>query len=75
MENTISLNELNDVEIDGVDMSDYPDFCDAHIVSATWKTTGVELTEDELDNVDGAEISERVLQDVVEGKYTMGFYG
>lgn len=44
-----------DYEIDGVDMSDYPDLCDAHISRAWWRdTTGVkmrELTEEELDKL------------------------
>jgi hypothetical protein len=43
------IDNLIDVEIDNVDFKDYPDFCDANIVSATFKDTGVELTEKELD--------------------------
>lgn len=70
----ISLNELTDVELDGVDTSDYPDFVDAFVSSATWKATGVELTEDELENIDSADISELVLQKVMDGDYTMGVY-
>ena len=37
-----------DVEIDGVDGSDYPDFCDAFFASAVYEDTGQALTEDEL---------------------------
>jgi hypothetical protein len=37
-----------DAEIDGVDSSDYPDFCDAHFVYAIWEDTKEELTDEEL---------------------------
>jgi hypothetical protein len=44
--------DICDYEFDGIDTRDYPDFCDAYIVSACWKDTGKELTEDEIDNLD-----------------------
>lgn len=40
--------EVTDVEIDGVDMKDYPDFCDAYIESAKFVSSGKELNDDEL---------------------------
>lgn len=43
------MNVLDDIEIDDIDMNDYPDFCDAYISSATYK--GVELTDDQLDEL------------------------
>ena len=43
------LKLIDDIEIDGIDMRDYPDFCDAFLVSASYK--GRELTEDELEYV------------------------
>ncbi len=50
MENIFKLNnlEVTDVEVDGIDMKDYPDFCDAYIESAKFKGTGVELDDNEL---------------------------
>ena len=47
---TYKLNnlEVTDVEIDGVDMKDYPDFCDAYIESAKFVSSGKELNDDEL---------------------------
>ncbi len=53
---------IDNVEIDGVDSSDYPDFCDAYIVSADYD--GREMTDDEIDllNDDG----DFVLQQVYE---------
>lgn len=47
--NKYSVSNLTDIEIDGVDLKDYPDFSDSYIVSAVFKDTGVELTEKELD--------------------------
>lgn len=44
----MNLDNICDVEVDGIDPKDYPDFCDAYISYAVWKDTGVELTEDEL---------------------------
>ena len=38
-----------DLEFDGIDFTDYPDFCDAYIASARWEDTGEELTADEID--------------------------
>lgn len=37
-----------DVEIDGVDPRDYPDFCDAYFSYAVYADDGSELTEDDL---------------------------
>lgn len=41
------INKLEDVEINDIDMNDYPDFCDAFISYATYE--GRELTDEELD--------------------------
>jgi hypothetical protein len=43
------MNVLDDIEIDGIDMNDYPDFCDAYISSASYK--GIDLTESQLDEL------------------------
>ena len=40
-----------DLEVDGVDPRDYPDFCDAYISFARWADTGVALSDDELDKL------------------------
>lgn len=42
----IDFSEITDVEVDGVDTRDYPDFCDAFISSCEYK--GREMTEEEL---------------------------
>lgn len=54
--------EIVDVEVDGVDMRDYPKFCDAYISRAVWGDTGEELTDSEIDelNQDYDFVSEKV---------------
>jgi hypothetical protein len=37
-----------DVEVEGVDSRDYPDFCDAYFSNAVYEDTGEALTDDEL---------------------------
>jgi hypothetical protein len=56
---------IDNVQIDGVDTSDYPDFCDAYIVSADYD--GREMSDDEIEllNDDG----DFVLQQVYEYIY------
>jgi hypothetical protein len=39
-----------DARVDGIDMSDYPDFCDAYFESACYED-GTALTDDELDEL------------------------
>jgi hypothetical protein len=39
-----------DARIDGIDMSDYPDFCDAYFESACYED-GTALTDDELNDL------------------------
>ena len=40
-----------DVEIDGVDPTDYPDFCDAYFTYAVYEDTGEELDDAELEEL------------------------
>ena len=56
---------IDNVQIDGVDTSDYPDFCDAYIISADYD--GREMSDDEIEllNDDG----DFVLQQVYEYIY------
>ena len=41
--------KISDVEVDGIDTADYPDFCDAFIASADYD--GREMTDEELDTL------------------------
>ena len=44
----IDIKDVENLQVDGVDSRDYPDFCDAYFSSAQWKSNGKELTDDEL---------------------------
>ena len=45
----INLTDLCDLNLCDVDMADYPDFVDAYVESARFKSSGRLLTEYELD--------------------------
>ena len=45
----IDYNKIDNIEFDGVDHSDYPDYCDVFITSADYD--GVEMTDEMLDTV------------------------
>ena len=45
----IKLKELEDIQFSDVDNSDYPDYSDAFVESATYK--GREMTEEELNEL------------------------
>lgn len=44
------FNDITDIEIGGIDMNDYPDFCDAYVESATF-LDGTPLTDKQLDGL------------------------
>ena len=45
-----NIKEVENIELDGVDTKDYPDFTDAFVSSAQWVDTGKELNEAELED-------------------------
>jgi len=47
----MNINDIEDITVAGVDRSDYPDICDAYPDHAVWKSTGIELTDDELESL------------------------
>jgi hypothetical protein len=56
----LDYSKISDVEVDGIDTRDYPDFCDAFIASAFYDDR--EMTDEELDilNDDGDFVYEAV---------------
>jgi hypothetical protein len=46
---TMDYKKIDNIEIDGIDTKDYPDFCDAYIVSADYD--GVPMTDKQLDEI------------------------
>ena len=58
------VNKLDEIIIGGLDIRDYPDFCDAYIESATYE--GVIMTYKQLDELNEQEpsfINEHALLD------------
>jgi len=45
----LDYSKIDDIELDGINTRDYPDFCDAYIASATYK--GRDMTDAELDRL------------------------
>ena len=45
----LDYTKISNVEVDGIDTSDYPDFCDSFIASATYD--GRDMTDQELDTL------------------------
>jgi len=54
----LDYSKISNVFVGGIDMEDFPDFCDAYIESADYENR--EMTEEELEilNEDGSFISE-----------------
>lgn len=47
----MNIAEVENLEVDGVDIKDYPDFCDAYFLSGTHIKENRPLTEKELDQL------------------------
>jgi len=63
MDNTkLDYSKIDNIEFDGIDHSDYPDYCDAHICSADYD--GVPMTDEQLDEInnDGDFIYEELMK-------------
>lgn len=45
----LDYSKIEDIEVDGIDRRDYPDFCDAFIMRAIYD--GREMTEDEINSL------------------------
>jgi len=45
----VDTSKLEAIEVDGIDMKDYPDFCDSYISYA--EIDGVELTDEQYEDV------------------------
>jgi hypothetical protein len=45
------LDDITDTEIAGLDWSDYPDFVDAYISKAVWRSSLTPLTDEQIDQL------------------------
>lgn len=48
---TFKNRPVGNLEVDGVDVRDFPDFCDAHFSYAEWLDTGNPLSDSELEKL------------------------
>lgn len=48
-ENNIDYSKVDNIEFDGIDYKDYPDFCDAYISYA--EHNGEKMTDEQLDQL------------------------
>lgn len=46
---SFDYEKIHDIEVEGIDLRDYPDFCDAYISFATYD--GVPMTDEQLDEL------------------------
>ena len=63
---SIDTSTLIDIQVDGIDMTDYPRFCDAFISHAA-HADGTELTDDEYESLDPDWVYDRVCDEAIEG--------
>ncbi len=49
MSNKLDYSKISDIVLEGIDTSDYPDFCDAYIASATYD--GEEMTNEQIEMI------------------------
>jgi hypothetical protein len=64
MTNSLDYSKISNVELDGIDHSDYPDYCDAYIVSADYD--GEPMTDEQIEelNQDSSYVSEKVFDHI-----------
>lgn len=59
----METKKITNIEFDGVDSKDYPDFSDAFIVSA--ECDGIEMTEDEIEKLDIGDYYDELIQSMI----------
>jgi len=57
------IGDITNVEFEGIDYSDYPDFCDAYIISAD--LDGVPMTEEQLEALNESDLRYELLMDYI----------
>ena len=57
------IGDITNVEFEDIDYGDYPDFCDAYIVSAD--LDGVPMTEEQLESLNDSDLRYELLMDYI----------
>jgi hypothetical protein len=60
MPRTIRTSELENIVVANINPRDYPDFSDAYIEEACWRSTGEPLTDEELEMIDESDAYEEI---------------
>ena len=66
MNRTIRTSELENIVVADINPRDYPDFSDAYIEEACWRSTGEPLTDEELDLIDESDAHEEIFEQALE---------
>jgi hypothetical protein len=45
------IRAIKDIKISGINKRDHPDYVDSRIISATWVSTGIPLTDEEIEYI------------------------
>jgi hypothetical protein len=58
----LDYSKITNIEFDGIDHRDYPDYCDAYIASADYD--GVEMTDEQIEslNQDGDYVYDQLME-------------
>lgn len=62
MSRTIRTSELENIVVADINPRDYPDFSDAYIEEACWKSNGEPLTDEELDMISEEDAYEEIFE-------------
>ena len=57
------IGDITNVEFEGIDYSDYPDFCDAYIISAD--LNGVPMNGEQLDALNESDLRYELLMNYI----------
>jgi hypothetical protein len=63
---TIRTSDLENIVVADINPRDYPDFSDAYIEEACWKSTGEPLTDEELEMIDESDVYEEIYDQALE---------
>jgi hypothetical protein len=58
----IDYSLISNIEFKGINHRDYPDYCDAYIVSAEYD--GKEMTQEQIEMLDADFVSEKLMEQI-----------
>jgi len=58
----LNYSLISNIEFKGINHRDYPDYCDAYIVSAEYD--GEEMTQEQIEMIDGDFVYEKLIEQI-----------